>query len=129
MKKKKRHILLLEVLVALFLVLLCFYPLLHSQVMIALEEKRFAREAMLERAVTLRHAEAVEDLYQNRIPFTFFKEKKEEQVEVAGFVGTICYSVSRDKAEGQYNLLQIQYVFPHQTFTYHIFAEVLNEGS
>lgn len=62
--KNKRPFILLEVLIALFIVVVCAAPLLSSQVFMYKAEKRFLQKLEAERIVKIVFADVVMDLYE-----------------------------------------------------------------
>jgi len=64
---RKRPYLLLEVLIALTLVVMCFIPLLRPHLFIVTEERRLLREIDTQRAVRLLFMEILVELYNNTI--------------------------------------------------------------
>lgn len=64
---KRRHILLLEVMIAFAIILLCIFPLLYPHVMIAKAQKEFIQKIELDHAVTLLFGQVYQDLLSNKI--------------------------------------------------------------
>ncbi|NGX57618.1 MAG: hypothetical protein K940chlam3_00511 [Chlamydiae bacterium] len=67
LRKTKRHILLLEVLIALALVALCAFPLLAPQLMMIRSERLFLDEIESDRIANIIFVNIAQQMYQNRI--------------------------------------------------------------
>lgn len=66
---KKRHQLLLEVLIAVFLIAVCIVPLIYPQTFILVAQKRFIQKAEIDNLANLLYADLVERMYRNEIPW------------------------------------------------------------
>jgi hypothetical protein len=64
---RRRRFTLIEVVVSLFLVVLCLIPLLQPHAVILMEEKRFVREVQLDRVANLVYAEVLQSLYAQAV--------------------------------------------------------------
>lgn len=64
---KKRHLILLEVLIAFALVALCVLPLIYPQVFILKSEREFINTIDLDHTVNLLYANRLQKMYQNEI--------------------------------------------------------------
>lgn len=71
---RKRHILLLEILIAIMLIVLCILPLLAPHATFFNEQKKFTNTLTTSRNVNLIHADLVERLHRNEIPWTLIEE-------------------------------------------------------
>lgn len=78
--KSKRHILLLEVLIAFALVVLCAMPLIYPHVAVLQEQKKFIKKIELDRVVSLLFAEQYELLYRNEISWEQIDSKRVEEI-------------------------------------------------
>ncbi|MBS4167333.1 MULTISPECIES: type II secretion system protein [unclassified Neochlamydia] len=72
----RRHVLLLEVLIAFALTGLCIFPLIYPQVVIAKSQREFIKKIELDRVVTLLFAQIYQDLFTNKINWADIEEKK-----------------------------------------------------
>lgn len=75
-KKRKRHFLLLEVMIAAFLLLVCITPLLRISARMALEQQAIIRENTRDHLAHLIHAKLTERLYQRKIPLEEIRQKQ-----------------------------------------------------
>lgn len=66
---KKRHALLLEILIALAIVALCILPLLSPHATILNQQQRFLKKTSLDHAVNLLYVDVLEQLQKNTIPW------------------------------------------------------------
>jgi hypothetical protein len=67
---RRRHILLLEVLIAFALVALCVLPLIFPHVFILRSEKKFNATVELDHTVNVLYADILQKLYQNEIAWS-----------------------------------------------------------
>lgn len=122
----KRHMLLLEVLIALSLVLLCLLPLLQPHIVMIQDEKDFTRDVQLDRVVNQLFADLlVQEFYNQRIGWDAIAAKREvaipsDAVKKLGYQGS--YTISHVAPKGEalneskpFHLLEIQYRFVHVT--------------
>ncbi len=120
--KKKRHVLLLEVLIALAIVTLCILPLLHPHVAILSEEKSFVREIELDRLVGLIHSDMlVEQFYRENIQWWTIEQDQpieitDDRLDKLGFRGSYSFKRKLRKSkmeDGMYlhNLVSVIYAF------------------
>jgi hypothetical protein len=120
--RSKRHILLLEVLVAIAIVVLCIVPLLRPHLFILTEEKRFIREVELDRLVGILYANLlIEGFYHGNIKWDTIANGEsipldDPAVRDLGFTGSYKFSLEKKKAkveEDNYilNLIRISYSF------------------
>jgi len=78
---KRRHIVLLEVLIAFALVALCALPLIYPHVYILKSEKAFVNSVELDHAVNLLYANRLQKLYQNEISWSEIEGERELPVD------------------------------------------------
>lgn len=119
--KRKRSILLLEVLIAITLVSLCILPLLSSSLFIYTEEKRFSRETELDRLVGLFYSDLLVKFYQTSVSWHAIESAEvavigDPRLEKLGYRGSYHFILKARKGkleESIYalNLLQILYRF------------------
>lgn len=148
MRVIKRHVLLLEVLIALMLVVLCILPLLTPHVAMVQEERKFQREIELDRLVSQIYAELlVEGFYRQNVQWWSIMNKsivdiQDHRVADLGYTGS--YFIERKNKKNmvgtddyRFNLLLITYAFTPLEggdtlkYTYKLFVqrpgELLNE--
>jgi hypothetical protein len=82
-KVKFRPFLLLEVLLALFLVTLCILPLLAPSVAIFRDQQHFIDKVDLDHAVGVLYARTIEKLHRNAIPWEELNSKKTIPIDSA----------------------------------------------
>lgn len=80
-KVNKRHVLLLEVLIAFALIVMCIIPLLYPHTFILKEQKQFIHRIELDHVVNLLLADITERLYLNEIPWNDIANKTVFQIE------------------------------------------------
>lgn len=68
-KFRKRHFLLLEVIIAFILIVMCIIPLISPHTFILIEQKKFIHKIEADHLVNLTYADIVERLYLNEIPW------------------------------------------------------------
>lgn len=68
-KVRKRHVLLLEILIALAIIALCILPLLSPHATILNQQQRFLKKTSLDHAVSLLYVDVLEQLQKNAIPW------------------------------------------------------------
>ncbi|PJD96766.1 MAG: hypothetical protein CK425_05335 [Parachlamydia sp.] len=71
---KKRHFLLLEVLIAFSLIVLCVFPLLAPHAFILRSQALFIKKIELDHLVNLLYGQITENLYFNKIPWKDIEE-------------------------------------------------------
>lgn len=81
LKHRKQHFLLLEVLIAIFLIVLCMIPLIYPHTYILVSQKRFVHQVELDHAVNLIYADIIEKLYTNDISWNAIISKTEFEVD------------------------------------------------
>ena len=81
MKIDRRHIALLEVLIAFAIVALCVLPLIFPHVFILRSEKKFIATVELDHAVNLIYADKLQKLYQNEISWQDIENGTEMRIE------------------------------------------------
>lgn len=72
-KSNKRHFQLLEIMIALFLILVCAIPVIQTYVRVYKEQKTFNQNVDIDHLASLAHARVIEELYQlgaNGTPLT-----------------------------------------------------------
>lgn len=104
---KRRHITLLEVLIALFIISMCAVPLLAPHFRMFIHQRRFVDKIELDRAVSLFYGQIVEKLHQNQISWReltggqVFLLSKEQIKELIGkslpFEGSYRFTVDKYK--------------------------------
>jgi len=72
---KKRHFLLLEVLIAFSLIVLCVFPLLAPHAFILRSQALFIKKIELDHLVNLIYGQITENLYFNKIPWKDIEEE------------------------------------------------------
>lgn len=77
----KRHMILLEVLIALMLVALCALPLIYPHVAVLIEQKKFIKTIKLDHAVTLMYAEIFDRMQRNEIDWSDIHEQRKFDVD------------------------------------------------
>jgi len=123
-RRKLRHMLLLEVLIALSIVLLCILPLLQPHVVMIQSEKDFIREVQLDRVVNQLFADLlINSFYNQRITWEEITSNREvpiasEAVKALLYNGKyqIVHQAPADGAANEarpFHLLEIQYTFTH----------------
>ncbi len=68
---RKRHFLLLEVLIALGIVLVCIVPMLQPHLAMLMEEKRFIREVELDRVANVLYCDLLVNRFYRSPPITW----------------------------------------------------------
>ncbi len=71
---KKRHILLLEILIALAILTMCILPLLSPHATILNQQQRFLKKTTLDHVVSLLYVDVLEQLQKNIIPWQSIQE-------------------------------------------------------
>lgn len=123
-RRKLRHMLLLEVLIALSIVLLCILPLLQPHVVMIQSEKDFIREVQLDRVVNQLFADLlIKDFYNQKITWEEITSNRDvpinsESVKALLYNGKykIVHQAPADGAVNEsrpFHLLEIQYTFTH----------------
>lgn len=77
---KRRHILLLEVMIAFAIIVLCIFPLLYPHAMIAKTQREFIQNIELDHAVTLLFSQVYQDLQSNRIEWGDIENGKKFEI-------------------------------------------------
>lgn len=72
----RRHMILLEILIALALITLCILPLLTPHVAMIKQQKKFINEMKLDHTVHLLYVDVLEQMQQNKISWAQIAEKK-----------------------------------------------------
>lgn len=80
-RKRRRHVTLMEVLIAFVLVTFCLIPLLSPHVAILKEQHQFLRKIQLDHAVNLYTGHVVEKLHRSEIPWYMIEESKTMPIE------------------------------------------------
>lgn len=78
---RRRHILLLEVLIAFAIIALCVLPLIYPHVFILRSEKKFNATVELDHTVNLLYASILQKLYQNEIAWSDMEKGTELPVD------------------------------------------------
>lgn len=125
-RTKRRHVALLEVLIAFALVALCALPLIYPHVFILRSEKKFISTVELDHVVNLLYADLLQKLYQNEISWQDIENGKEISIEDSSleaihqkekllFNGTYKFTKIRQKppapAENTAYLLSLEFNF------------------
>ncbi len=101
MRAKRRHVTLLEVLIAFFLVSFCLIPLLYPHVAILKEQYQFLRKIELDHAVNLNIGQIIEKLHKSEIPWYMIEEGKvmniEEEQNHTAFKGVYRFDIIKAK--------------------------------
>src|SRR5437868_1820742 len=84
-KPTKRGYLLLEVVLAFFLLALCALPLFYPHGYMLKEEREFVHQIEFNRAADLIFASLVEKLYRNEIPWEEIEEKVKKPIDSTFF--------------------------------------------
>jgi hypothetical protein len=84
--RSKQHFQLLEVMVAIFLIVVCALPVLNAYVGMNKAQFDSARTSQRDHLVHLVHGRIVEELYCNRIPWEEIEHSKQEELERLGHV-------------------------------------------
>lgn len=71
---KKRHMLLLEVLIAMFIITLCILPLLSPFAMVLKQQRHFIKTMNLDHVVNLLYVDVLDQLQQNKIPWNAIQD-------------------------------------------------------
>lgn len=79
--KKKRTMLLLEVLIALALVVLCVLPLIGPHVDLLRQQKQFVSTMELDRAVNLLYVNLLERMHKNQLPINLLFDKQPKPID------------------------------------------------
>lgn len=66
---RKRHFLLLEVMIAFALIVMCILPLIYPHTFILTSQRKFIHKVDLDHQVNRIYADIVERLYRNGIPW------------------------------------------------------------
>jgi len=108
--KTRRHLLLLEVLIACLLVAIVAIPLLSPLVWMAHKQQQLSRNNALNHWVHLFYAEMLEKLYRNVVPWEdLMKETptsiNNKKLEALGFSGSYCFSILYQKPKEKESLL------------------------
>lgn len=80
-KKSRRHILLLEVLIAFALVVLCIFPLIAPHVFILKAQYEFNDKIILDQKISQFYAQTLEKIYKNEIPWSAFEQETHFPIE------------------------------------------------
>lgn len=80
MIKKKRPILLLEVLIAFAIIALCIFPLIYPHAVIAKAQKEFIKKIELDHAVSLLYAQIYQDLHRNKIEWSDIMSQRKFEI-------------------------------------------------
>ncbi len=121
-KTRKRHILLLEVMIAIAIILMCIVPMLQPHIFMLVEEKEFIREVDLDRVVGLLYSDLlVEKFYRNTILWSEIESGEPRTIDNAdanrlGYKGTYNFKVKLKKSkinENDYalDLVTVKYDF------------------
>jgi len=116
--KKKRHFLILEVLIAFGLVVLCVLPLIYPHLYITQEQRKFIDKIDLDIAVNQFYAEIMQRLYKNEILWSDIDQNTvfpidQDFLSRLGytapfpFKGTYQLTVIRRKQNPQYGLYRL----------------------
>lgn len=122
MQLNKRHILLLEVLIAFSIVVMCIFPMLQPFLFMLTEERRFMREVELDRLVGNIYADLlVNGFYRGGVEWRMIDSKQDYPIEnpmltELGFIGSYSFKIEKKKGESPKEvfklfLLKISYEF------------------
>lgn len=119
--KKKRPILLLEVLIACAIVILCAASLLSPQVYMAMQQQQITKETQINRFVNLYYAQILERLYSQSIPWDTLLSGaahtiEEPAIAALGFKGFYRFSEKIHKPKPQeqaknFYLINLEFFF------------------
>lgn len=109
---KKRHVALLEVLIAFALIVLCLLPIIYPQVAVVRAESKFIDTVELDHCVHLLFAQTLEKLYLNEIDWAEIENGKEipidhHQLEQVGcnhdlqYSGNVKFQLNKKKPPGE----------------------------
>jgi hypothetical protein len=77
MRCQKRHVALLEVLIAFTIIALCIIPLIYPHVALVQSERKFLDRVELDHMVNLLFADQLQKLYEKKIPWSDIEGGKE----------------------------------------------------
>lgn len=77
---KKRHILLLEVLIAFAIIVLCIFPLIYPHAAMAKSQREFIKKIELDHAVSLLFGQIYQDLQRNKIEWNDIEGKRKFEI-------------------------------------------------
>lgn len=124
--RSRRHILLLEVLIAFALVALCIFPLIAPHVFMLKAQHQFNRKIALDQTASLVYARILEKVYRNEIPWQAFEQKQAFPIEGELLTklglepdfaskGTYQFSISRQKGNKEQpfsaNVISVEIAF------------------
>lgn len=112
MQITRRHILLLEVLIAFAIIVLCIFPLIYPHAAMAKSQREFIRKIELDHVVTLLFGQVYEDLQTNKIPWSAIEAKQEFEIpslelqklnhgRPLPFKGSYFFELEKHKPKGQ----------------------------
>lgn len=78
--RKKLYFQLLEVMISIFLVIVCAVPMLHTFVQMHIDQKEIHRINERDHLVQEVHAKLLDDLYQHRISWSEIENKQEREI-------------------------------------------------
>lgn len=107
MTSSRRHIVLLEVLIAFALVALCALPLIYPHVQILKSEKAFVTSIELDHLVNLLFSNRLQKLYQNEISWSDIVGERElsideRMIHESGFQGSLPFT-------GTYKFIEVKH--------------------
>lgn len=84
--RRKLHFQLLEIMIAMFLIVVCAVPMIHTFVQIHIEQKASHRVIERNHLVHDIHAKLLEDLYQHRFSWSEIEYKQERELSDSDLV-------------------------------------------
>ena len=117
-RREKRHMLLLEVLIAFTLIVVTIIPLIYPHTAILISQKKFIHKIELDHYVNQIHAKMIEDLYTNDINWSDIVSDREVKIDTPKklpFEGTYKFTLNRRKppeeSEKNIYLINLDYKF------------------
>ena len=80
-KYKKRHLLLLEVMIAIALIVICVIPLISPHLFVLKYQREFVDKVELDHLVNLLYADFSEKMYKNEISWDQIAGKQEHEID------------------------------------------------
>jgi Tfp pilus assembly protein PilV len=122
---KKRHAILLEVMIAFALIALCALPLLYSHAYILKEQQEFLHKVKLDHVVSLLYAQFHEKLHNNEFSWDSLNDKIDHPIDPSlltllndnnplPYNGTFRFEINRWKGSNKpftLNLLNLTFTF------------------
>ncbi len=113
--KRRRHFLLLEVLIAFAFVVIAILPLIYPHFYIYQQQRKFIEKIDLDIAVNEFYALVIEQMHQNQIPWESIESKQSmpildqiwnqsKQFKTPPFTGTYQFEIVKSKKNEKYGL-------------------------